>query len=433
VKYATLIILAVMISGTSFAAGDVTSLTLEEAQRVALENHPEIKAATFEAQSSEEDETIARSGYYPQVSGNAVRAFADPNTRIAATSGLNDPTVIDRGSAGIGVSQLITDFGRTTALIDSSKAAVEAQRQRTDLSRTEVLLNVTRAYYDTLRTQAMLNVAQDTLKTRKTLLEQIKSLRDVQMKSDLDLSIANQGVSDAQMLLVKGQNNQAAAMAALSEALGYSEPHDYKLADAGKPKAPSGNIDLLLDAALAQNPELAALKSDYAAAKKAADAAKRESYPTISAVGFVGDTPIRTEDQHINPTYATGGINLTIPFFTGGKLTADTDKATYKEKAALSRIDIKKNKLVRDIHTVFDNVQTAYKNIDLTEQMHRNTRQSLELTQARYDIGKSSIVDLSQAQLAETQAAVAEADTRYDYLIQQAVLKYIVGSLVESP
>ncbi len=394
-KYAGLILLITIVlhSGAGFAADDRTpqSLTLAEAQKIALENHPEIKASDFDVKSSEEDEIAARSAYYPQVTGNAVRAFADPNTRIAATSGLNDPTVIDRGSAGIGLSQLITDFGRTTALVEASRAAVESQRQRTDLSRTVVLLNVTQAYYDTLRAQAMLRVAQDTIKTRQTLLDQVKSLRDVKMKSDLDLSIARQGVDDAHLLLIKAQNNQSAAMADLSEALGYNEPHIYVLAGEGKARAPASDLDAFLNEALDKNPELAALKSDYNASKKAADAAKRESYPTISAVGFMGDSPIRTEDQHINPTYATGGINLSIPFYTGGKLTADADKAEYKEKAAQMRIDIKKNKLIRDIRTDFDNVQTAYKNIDLTEQMHQNTRQSLELTQARYDIGKSSI------------------------------------------
>ncbi|MDR3560871.1 MAG: TolC family protein, partial [Negativicutes bacterium] len=209
----------------------VQSLTLAEAQHMALANHPQIKASDYEASAAEEEITATRSGYFPQISGNAIRAFADDGTRLAATGGLNNPTVIDRGSVGVGVSQLITDFGRTNAMVDATKAAFEAQKQRAEYSRSAVLLNVTRAYYDALRAQALIKVAQDTLKTRKTLLDQMTQLRDVKLRSDLDLSIASQGMDDANLLMLKAENNRNDAMAELSEALGYSETHIFSLAD----------------------------------------------------------------------------------------------------------------------------------------------------------------------------------------------------------
>ena len=416
------------LSASAFAADNAPQpLTLGEAQHIALANHPQIKESDLNVKSSEEDITAARSGYYPQVSGNAVRAFADPNTRIAATSGLNNPTVLDRASAGVGISQLITDFGYTGALVDASKAALESQKQRADLSRAAVLLGVTRAYYDVLRAQALLKVAQGTLETRQRLLDQVSSLRNVKMKSDLDLSLANQGINDARLLLLKAQNNHDDAMAELSEALGYGETHVFTLTDDGKVAPPAGTVESLQETALRNNPELAALQSDYDASRKEAEAAGRKFFPTVSAVGFAGDTPVRTADQHIDANYATGGVNISIPIFTGDKLTAEADKAKYHAEALRMRIEIRRNTLIRDIHTAFDSVQTAYKNIALTGEMHKNTSQSLTLTQARYDIGKSSIVDLSQAQLAETQAAVAETDAAYDYLTQQALLAYAVG------
>ena len=416
----------------SAAEAPVQPLTLHEAQHIALTNHPQIKASDFEAKAAEEDITATRSGYYPQVSGNAIRAFADENTRLAATGELNNPTVIDRGSAGIGVSQLITDFGRTDAKVEATQSAFEAQKQRADFSRAAVLLNVTRAYYNALRAQALLKVAQDTLKTRQTFLDQMTSLRNVQMKSDLDLSVANQVMDDANLLLLKAQNNRDNAMAELSEALGYGETRVFSLADNDKALPPEGSLDSFLGMALSNNPELAALQADADAAQKEAKAAGREYYPTLSAVGFAGDTPIREANQHIDPTYAAGGVNLSIPIFTGGRITADADKAEAKAGAAKMRVDIKKNMLVRDIHTVFDSVQTAFKNITVTGQMRQNAGKSLELTQARYDIGKSSIVDLSQAQLADTQAAVSEADATYQYFIQRALLDYVVGKFSDN-
>ncbi len=254
------------------------------------------------------------------------------------------------------------------------------------------------------------------------------SLRNVQMKSDLDLSIASQSVNDAQLLLLSAQNNRDDAIATLSEALGYNEPHNFTLARAAKATPPDENFDSYLEQALHNNPKLAALQAESKAARHEAEATEAENYPTLSAVGFAGDTPIRTHSQHINPTYTAGGLSLSIPIFTGGKLTADADKMAYKADAADMRVEIERNRLIRDIHTTFDSAQTSYKNISVIEQMHKNAQKSLALTQTRYEIGKSSIVDLNQALLAETQSAVAASNATYDYLRRRAQLEYEAGS-----
>jgi outer membrane protein len=428
-KSALMMLAAILLGPLAVQAADAPaqSLTLADAQRIALANHPQIKASAYEAAAAGEDVAAARAGYFPQISGDAIRAFADPNTRLAATGALNNPTVIDRGSFGIGASQLITDFGRTNAEVDASLAAFEAQKRRADFSRAAVMLGVTRAYYDVLRAEALLRVAKETLKSRQTLLDQITSLRDVKMKSDLDLSIARQGVDDANLLLLKANNANDDAMAELSEALGYHETRRFVLADDTSAAPPADGLDATVGMALRNNPELAALKSEADAAEKEALAADREQYPTLSAVGFAGETPIRAANQHIDPTYAAGGVDLSIPLYTGGRMTADADKAEARAEAARMRVEVRRNALVRDIHTVYDSVQASYKNIAVSGRMRQNASKSLELTQARYDIGKSSIVDLNQAQLAETQAAVTEADAAYQYLIQRALLDYTVG------
>jgi len=85
--------------------------------------------------------------------------------------------------------------------------------------------------------------------------------------------------------------------------------------------------------------------------------------------------------------------------------------------------------LQRDVRIAFDNVQTAYKNIEVTRQLLKSTHESLQLTQTRYQLGRSSIVDLNEAQLADTQAAITEANADYEYLIQRAVLDYKVGNI----
>lgn len=426
-KFVASVALFLLLPSAAYADDAPISLTLSEAQKIALANHPQIKASNYEAKAAEANIAATRSGYYPQVSGDAIRAFADPNTRLAATGTLNNPTVIDRGSYGINASQMITDFGRTNANVDAAQAALEAERQRGNQTRADIALNVTRAYFSVLRSEALQKVARETLKSRQALLNQISSLHDVKMRSDLDLSLAKQGVDDANLLMLKAENNHQDAIAELSEALGYNDTHAFTLTGVGEMQPPNDTLDSALRMALTNNPELAVLRANAEAADHEATAARRAYYPTLSAVGFAGETPLRNADQHIDPTYAAGGVNLSIPLYTGGRLTADADKAEARAEAAKMRVALKTNRLARDIHQAVDDVQVAYKNIAVTRQMRENAAQSLKLTQTRYDIGKSSIVDLGQAQLAATQAAVTETDAKYQYFIQSALLDYTIG------
>jgi outer membrane protein len=87
------------------------------------------------------------------------------------------------------------------------------------------------------------------------------------------------------------------------------------------------------------------------------------------------------------------------------------------------------NNVVRDVRLALVAVQTAYKRLSTTRQLLRNATQALELAQARYKVGSSSIVELSDAQLNQTYAAISFANAEYDTQVQAAVLNYQTGVL----
>ena len=85
-------------------------------------------------------------------------------TRIAA-GGLNNPTILDRFATGIAVSQLVTDFGRTQRPRARARRSTPSRADKdVDARRADVLLQVDRAYFDALRAQAVLRVAQQTVR-----------------------------------------------------------------------------------------------------------------------------------------------------------------------------------------------------------------------------------------------------------------------------
>src|SRR5581483_8296385 len=83
-----------------------------------------------------------------------------------------------------------------------------------------VILDATRAYYNVLRAQALMRVADETRQARKTLLDQVTTLGEAKLRSDLDVSIARQGLADADLLVLKARTGVDDAYAALAEAVG---------------------------------------------------------------------------------------------------------------------------------------------------------------------------------------------------------------------
>jgi outer membrane protein len=73
------------------------------------------------------------------------------------------------------------------------------------------------------------------------------------------------------------------------------------------------------------------------------------------------------------------------------------------------------------------NVNYAYERLDLTEKLFENAREALDLAQARYQFGSSSIVELSQAQLNETSAEIAHTSAQYEYEIHRSILNFQIG------
>src|SRR5579872_2334170 len=103
-------------------------LTLADARNIAIQNHPQIQAATQLASAAAAQVKEVQSLYYPQASGSATGTYAENSSRIAAGY-LNSPSVFNKFAEGVSVSQLVTDFGRTHELSKSSHLHAQAEQE----------------------------------------------------------------------------------------------------------------------------------------------------------------------------------------------------------------------------------------------------------------------------------------------------------------
>ena len=407
-------------------AQTVEKLTLQEAEQIAMRNHPRIQAAMDLAAAAKAQETQTRSAYYPTVYGSLTGAYAENDSRLAAGA-LNNPIVYNRYANGITVNQLVTDFGRTHELVKSSDLHAQSQQESVVSSRADILLQVHRAYFNALKAQSVLAVAEETVKTRQLASDQVTELARNKIKSDLDVNFANVDLAQAKLLLIQAQNDLQSSFAQLAAALGYSDLRTFQLADQPMPPAPPSSVADLIQQALKDRPELISQRLDVNSAERYATAERDLKFPTISALGTAGLTPVN--EAPLAPRYAAAGFNVNIPIFNGHLYGALESEAKARAKAENQFLRDLQNSIVRDVQTAWLNTNSAYQRLSVTEQLVNQANQALDLAQARYKLGLSSIIELSQAELNQTQARIEKASATYDYQAQYSVLNYQLGAL----
>lgn len=398
-------------------------LTLSEAEALAIKNNPQITVGRLLSLASQQVTRETRSSYWPTAVVNVTGVDSQEDSRVTA-GGLNNPIIYPRAAAGTTVAQLITDFGRTRNLVASSQLQAKAENENAFATQLQIKLAVDEAFYNALQTRAVLQVAQQTVAERQTVADLVHALFRSKLKSSLDVSFAEVNLAQAKLLLLDAQNNDLAAMASLSAVLGYGTLHNYDLVEETTPLAPPpADITQLTAEAMSKRPELAALDYSYRAAQKYQKAEHDQLLPAIRGLGVVGATPL-AGNVALAPWYGAVGINIQVPVFNGFLYSAQSREAELRAQAGQQRLRDLRDRIARDVRTAWLNAGTAYSRVAVTQQLLQEANLALNLSQTRYKLGLASIVELSQAQLQQTQAQISNTQANYGYRLATAVLNF---------
>lgn len=410
-------------------------LTLAEAQRIALRNRPALRAREWAAEGARQVRLQVAANRYPQIGGNITAATARRTTEIQngrevaldtriAAGGLNNPTILRRDAVGITVSQLLTDFGRTSDLIESAALGEQSQRQQVNATRDRILLQVASNYLAVLEAQSVVRVARKTVDARTVLLERIGALAKSRLKAELDVRFAQVALDEARLLQLRAENGLEAARAGLSTSLGFRDARRFALQEPPEASV-MPDLDAVLRVALASRPDLASLRAERDAALRFADAQGGLRMPTVSAFAAAGAVPVR--DERLPPSYGAIGVNLSMPLFDGGKISALQEEARVRARAAAETLTEAENTVTEAVRVAWLNAGAARENIGIAAHMQEAAADALKLAEARYGLGITSIVELNQAQLSAIDAEIAFSRARYAYLRARAALDYETG------
>jgi outer membrane protein len=413
--------------GKLICAQNPATISLVQARDIAVKNHPRVASAALAAQASKSVVNEVRSAYYPVLSSNTTAVGTPERNGVLFAGAVTTSSIFDRVASGLVASQLLTDFGRTKSLEQSAQFSSASKDQDVVATRAQVLVEVTEAYYNALASEAVLKVAQATLDLRRVTLRQVTALAQSSMRSTLDVSFAEVNVSQAELDLVRAQDEAKASHARLSAAMGNGNDQPFSLSDEPLPAGLNPKVDSLISQAMQERPDLAALKLNQQSLERTAEAEKDLRNPTISAAAVAGVAAIK--DDRLPQTYGAAGVNVSIPILNGGLFKARREEAETRAAAAAKDVQTLSVQIARDVRVTWLDANDAFQRLDVTARMVAEATEAVRLAQARYDAALGSIVELSQAQLNETSAEIAAATAKYEYLDRRAALDYAIGVL----
>lgn len=389
-------------------------LTVEEAEAeaIALRNNPQITVGKLEALQAEQYYRETRSALLPQVFANLIGVGANDGSRLAA--------------GGLTASQLITDFGPTPNLLSSSRFQAKAADENAVATRQQIILAVDQSFYNSLETKALLLVADETIKARQLLVDQVQALTTSKLKSDLDLAFAKVELARAKLLQLDAQNNYEASLTSLSAILGYPDRQDFAPVEPSSPiTPPEADAAPLIQQAPDLRPEIRGLKDEVTAAEKFSRAEHDLFWPPVEGFGVVGQAPVR--NQNIPSWWGAAGVNVNIPIFTGFLYNARAKASDLATDMKRKQLEGLKDNIARDVRNGWLDTGKAYQRLSVTRELKEQADLGLELAQARYKLGLGDIVEYTQAELQKTDADIQDTDAHYGYILSRIVLAYDMG------
>ncbi|HET6674519.1 MAG TPA: TolC family protein [Nitrospiraceae bacterium] len=420
-------------------------LTLNEAIRLGVAHHPLIEQSRAGLLTAKALTKQTRGNRYPWLEGSV--AEASGSLRIVTTDGR---IVHDQGGLGFNpggalphhnqnmltggliLNQLITDFGYTAHRILANEANEAASEKEILTNKAFIVLQVQRAYLHCLLQQSLADIAEKTFTRRKAVSEQVHALYKNQLRSKVDLDLILVEVSGAELALIKARNDLAQAFAALNNAMGIEVPERYELEPLSIHVAPSPDVESLIQTGLNHRPELLGARDRIVVGDELLQAAKALNFGSLSAVGTIGVTKYwdaydgGVHDDEIAPLWGVGAT-LKVPIFTGFRIQSQTKEADYRKGESVEELQNLANQVVLQIVRARLTKITNAEQIRLEEDRVAYAREALMLSEQRYRLGLSPILDIVRSTTALFEAESRLAEAQIIYKISEVAVVYAIG------
>lgn len=389
-------------------------LTVADAVRIALRNHPARLAAQSEANAAGERIGQARSALWPQVFGGAQYLRGTDNsiddTSYIPSLGVarlpsngrntNSAQTFNNYLLNVSAFQYLFDFGRVRGLIDQRRAEADVEQARLELVELGLVFDVTRSYANLLAAHQTVKVFETALAQRQEHLHEAEVKSQAGLKPEIDVYTAQSELARAKLHLVDARNAVATGKVTLDNAMGLgADAPDYELAEVLTYREITEPLADYLKIAFAERPDLKMLQDEARAAGAQIEEYRSDYLPTVgAAAGYSARGQGLPASNNFNV-----GVLITWPIFNGFLTEHEVAEARLHQEAIGHSIDDIRQRIFLQVKSGFLDWQASLERIHRAEQTVAASRVEFELAQKRYETGLGNIIELTDAQRRFTQ------------------------------
>jgi outer membrane protein TolC len=321
------------------------------------------------------------------------------------------------------LSILLTDFGRTRALVKSSDALVSSARESGVTVREDVAFAAKVGYFIVLRAGRNLDVKRETLRQRESLLKQAEAYFEAGIRAKIDVARAEANLYDARAQVSQAANDVRVARITLLNRMGVEGPADFLLSDSLAAETIPGSLPEWIAEADRNRPELKSLRERERAAAHAVRFAWGGYLPTLTGAagyGYSADEMPLVENYTLNMT-------LRYSLFSGFLTREQVKEAEASLSSARHQLTDTRRLVILQVEQAAYGVSEAAERIEARKKEREASDENLRLATARYEVGAGDIIEMIDAQVQMTQADTSTIDAQYDYSVSVATLLRAVG------
>ena len=416
----------------------VQAVDLIGVYELALDYDPTLAAEASRLEATEQNKAIARANLLPQLGASGRWSWGTSKTTVP---GLElDDSDIETNVYGIDLRQSLYRQANYESL-DVARGQISQAEALYELTYQDFLLRVSEAYFTVLTLLDGVTFAEAEEKAFQRQFEQAEQRFEVGLTAVTDVHEARATYDNARARAIVARNNLADAQEALFEITGRRFDSYEELQDVLPLVQPDpDNAEAWVQMALQSNPQVLAARAALDTAEANMRLARSGHFPTLDLVAgysqftnekyvyrdFINGIELTTDLQNDDTSF---GLVLDVPLYQGGRVTAQTRRARFLMDATGSDLDQVQNAVVRQAQNAYRAVLAGIQEVEAFEQARISAESALEATQAGFEVGTRTIVDVLIAEQRNYQAQRDNSIARHAYILRHLQLKGVAGLL----
>ncbi|WP_010445809.1 MULTISPECIES: outer membrane channel protein TolC [Vibrio] len=403
--------------------------SLAEIYDLAKQNDPQLLSVAAQRDAAFEAINSSRSALLPQINLTASYDINRGDLDKDRTGKVS--TDNNQLSAGVGFTQELYNRASWITLDTAEKTARKSDASYA-ATQQGLILRVSQAYFEVLRAKDNLVFVRAEKAAVGRQLEQTKQRFEVGLSAITDVHDAQAQYDAVLADEVLAENSLINSYESLREITGQ-EHKNLNILDTARFSASPSNAtaEALIDQAKTENLSLLSARISQDIARDNISLASSGHLPTLSLDGGYNyaDTTNSSDDQTADGFNI--GVNLAVPLYTGGNITSKTKQAEFAYVAASEDLEKEYRSVVKDVRAQNNNINASIGALKAYEQSVVSAKSALEATEAGFDVGTRTIVDVLDSTRRLYDANKNLSNARYDYILSVLQLRQAVGTLSE--